>query len=397
MINGASGYGMLCPVGLLSVKVNNGQGSYFKCGGGVRQGDPLSPLLFNLAADSLAKMINMAQSSDLITGLVPEYIPKGVAVLQYADDTILCLKDDKEVARNTKMLLYHFENMSGLKINFNKSELIMVSEDPTKSLSFSEILNCAVGSWPIKYLGVPVSGGRLHVIDWLPLDEKLLKRLDGWKGKSLSSGGRLTLLMSCLSSIPIYCMSMYLLPKTVIKRMDKTRKRFMWQGGSMKKKYHLVKWTKLCLPKQKGGLGVHDLRKMNLSLLSKWWWKFEQNSGTWQEIVQKKYVHNRPITQLKSRPGNSPVWNDLIKVKNLYLRGRVMAVGNGEKTDFWNDTWCGSVALKDKFPELFDVCNEQEIKVSSAAARRWSLTFRRWLDVSIKANKGHPHVMPPKL
>lgn len=102
--------------------------------------------MFNLAADSLAKMINMAQSNDIIIGLVPEYIPKGVAILQYADDTILCLKEDIDVARNTKLLLYHFEDMSRLRINFNKSELIMVSEDSAKSLMFSEILNCVVGS-----------------------------------------------------------------------------------------------------------------------------------------------------------------------------------------------------------------------------------------------------------
>lgn len=45
----------------------------------------------------------------------------------------------------------------------------------------------------------------------------------------------------------------------------------------MKRKYHLVKWVKLCLPKKKGGLGIYDLRKMNLCLLSKWWWKLEQD------------------------------------------------------------------------------------------------------------------------
>lgn len=88
-------------------------------------------------------------------------------------------------------------------------------------------------------------------MDWLPLDEKLLKRLDGWKGKALSMGGRLTLVMACLSNIPIYYMPMYLLPKTIIKRLDKTRKRFFWQGGSVKKKYHLVKWTKICAPPKK--------------------------------------------------------------------------------------------------------------------------------------------------
>jgi hypothetical protein len=69
--------------------------------------------------------------------------------------------------------------MSGLKINFNKSEVIMVSSDEQKTLAFSEMLNCATGTWPIKYLGVPVSGSRLHVVDWLNLNEKIVKRLEG--------------------------------------------------------------------------------------------------------------------------------------------------------------------------------------------------------------------------
>lgn len=94
------------------------------------------------------------------------------------------------------------------------------------------------------------------------------------------------------------------------------------------------------------------------------------------------YVLIRPITQLKSRPGNSPVWNDFLEVKNLYLQGRVMITGDGEKTGFWNYIWCGSITLRDKFLELFRICNEQDIKVSFAAERRWSLSFTRWLDVS---------------
>ena len=100
------------------------------------------------------------------------------------------------------------KNMSGLKINFNKSEIIMISKDDQKSVQYSNTFNCAVGTWPIKFLGVPVSSSRIRVADWLPLDEKMLKRLDGWKGGALSMGGRLTLLNSSLSSIPTYSMSM---------------------------------------------------------------------------------------------------------------------------------------------------------------------------------------------
>jgi mannosylglycoprotein endo-beta-mannosidase len=82
----------------------------------------------------------------------------------------------------------------------------------------------------------------------------LVKRLDGWKGAVLSIGGRTMLIKACLSSIPTYCMSMYLLPKTIVKRMDRTRKRFFWPGGT-KKKYFLVKWSKISRPKKKGGWG----------------------------------------------------------------------------------------------------------------------------------------------
>jgi len=191
------------------------------------------------------------------------------------------------------------------------------------------MFNCVIGSWPIKYLGVPVSGLRLHVMDWVPLDEKLVKRSDGWKGSVLSIGGRTVLIKSCLSSIPIYCMSMYLLLKTIIKRLDRTRKRFFWQGGGTKKKYFLVKWSRISKPKKKGGLGIHDQRKMNKSLLYKWWWKLENNDGLWQQIVKKKYIKMIPIAQLKRKPTNSPVWNNLLKVRDLYRKGRVMRIGNG--------------------------------------------------------------------
>jgi hypothetical protein len=97
--------------------------------------------------------------------------------------------------------------MSGLKINFAKSEVIMISQDDTKSLEFSNMFNYAIGKWPIKYLGVPVAGSRLHVADWLPISEKMFKRLDGWKGSVLSLGGRLILINSCLSNLHVHVLA----------------------------------------------------------------------------------------------------------------------------------------------------------------------------------------------
>lgn len=78
----------------MSVKLNDKIGSYIKSYKGVRQGDPLSPILFNFVADSLTKMVHTAQKNHLLSGLIDHIIPKGVAILQYADDTIIFLKHD---------------------------------------------------------------------------------------------------------------------------------------------------------------------------------------------------------------------------------------------------------------------------------------------------------------
>ena len=111
-------------MGSVGVKINGIEGNYFLTGKGLRQGDPLSPLLFNLVVDVLSKMLSKAASDKLISGLCSEIIPNGVICLQYADDTVLCIEHDPDKAVNLKLLLYIFELMCGLKINFQKSEIL---------------------------------------------------------------------------------------------------------------------------------------------------------------------------------------------------------------------------------------------------------------------------------
>ena len=141
------------------------------------------------------------------------------------------------------------------------------------------MFNCQLGTFPIKYLGVPVSPSRLHVIDWLPLEEKSKKRLAVWKGGNRSTARRTTLINSSLNNAPIYQMSIYLLPKTVVANLDRLRRIFFCQGGGTKKKYHLIRWPKICKSKKKEGLGIKDIRLMNISLLCKWWWKLDNEQG----------------------------------------------------------------------------------------------------------------------
>jgi hypothetical protein len=163
--------------GTVSFKVKNLIGPYIKSHKGVRHGDPLSPTLFNFVADCLTRLILQAQNNGLIVGLVDHIISHGVAVLQYADDTIVCLKHDFDKA-NLKLLLYLYEMLAGLKINFNKSEIIMINDNDNNAIAYAQLFNCQIGYFPIKYLGVPV----LHVRDWLPLLEKMRKNWMSGKG-----------------------------------------------------------------------------------------------------------------------------------------------------------------------------------------------------------------------
>lgn len=71
--------------------------------------------------------------------------------------------------------------MFGLKINFAKSEDIIINGDEEKCLQYTFLFNCQVGCFAIKYLGVPVSPSRLHACDWEPLVEKNEKKLSTWE------------------------------------------------------------------------------------------------------------------------------------------------------------------------------------------------------------------------
>ena len=227
--------------------------------------------------------------------------------------------------------------MSGLKINFLKSEILCTGGDDEVLAFHSELFNCQIGHFPMKYLGVPVSYSTLRAIDWDFMEDKFLKCCESWIGNAASSGGRLTLLNSSLTSIVFYYMSMFMLSKKNIEKLDKHRKKFFWQEIDGRRRYHLVRWSRICRSKNKGGLGVKDLHRQNISLLTKWWWKLETQHGLWQEIIRAKYFRNDTIPPVKSKFGDSPIWKAIMKVKQVYMEGRGIRVNMGDLARVWHD------------------------------------------------------------
>ena len=84
-------------------------GPYFQTKRELRQGDPMSPILFNIVADMLALLINRAKADGQIRGVIPHLLDDGLSILQYADDTIIFLDHDLEQAKNLILLLCAFE------------------------------------------------------------------------------------------------------------------------------------------------------------------------------------------------------------------------------------------------------------------------------------------------
>jgi hypothetical protein len=160
--------------------------------------------------------------------------------------------------------------MSGLKINFHKTEIICLGNSVDREHLYADIFTCPHSGLPMKYLGVPIDNKKLCKSLWSPIVEKIESKLGSWQGRFLSLGGRLVLINSSLTNVPLYMLSMYKSPKCVLKKMDIFRKILLWQGGHNHKKYHLAEWNLVCSPKNMGGLGVLDLQKMNEALLAKW-------------------------------------------------------------------------------------------------------------------------------
>jgi hypothetical protein len=127
---------------------------------------------------------------------------------------------DLHKAQNMKLLLCAFEQVSGLKINFHKSELFCFGEAQEVADQYAEMLGCRIGEFPLTYLGIPIHYRKLSNTDWKRVEERFEKRLNSWKGKHLSIGGKLTLINSVLSSLSMYMMSFFVIPRGVLKKLD---------------------------------------------------------------------------------------------------------------------------------------------------------------------------------
>jgi hypothetical protein len=111
--------------------------------------------------------------------------------------------------------------------------------------------------------------------------DKVNSKIEGWKAKSLSQAGRLTLIKAVATAIPSYAMSTFILPANFCQKLDQSFKKFWWGFLSKKTRNLTLKsWGSLCIPKSLGGLGFRKMRDVNLALVSKLGWKLHTRSDS---------------------------------------------------------------------------------------------------------------------
>lgn len=124
---------------------------------------------------------------------------------------------------------------------------------------------------------------------------RVRKRLAMWKNKCITFGGRICLIKSVRSSIPVYYLSSYKAPISVVKCGRRILKNFLWGENGEKNKISWISWENFCRSKKEGGLGVKDWGKFNLALLGKWRWRLlTEKDSLWAKIILSKYSRPNP-------------------------------------------------------------------------------------------------------
>ncbi|GKA89823.1 RNA-directed DNA polymerase, eukaryota [Tanacetum coccineum] len=355
----AFGFGMtwcqwirgLCCFAKASVLVNGSPSREFQFQCGLKQGDPLAPLLFILVMESLHLSFSRVVEAGIFKGI---RLNNSISLshLFYADDALIVGEWSSDNLRGIINVLKCFFLASGLQINIHKSQLLGVGVSRLDIEAAAASIGCSIMDNQFRYLGVMVGGNTSRHKFWADVVSKLRSRLSKWKTKTLSIGGRLTLLKSVLGASPLYCMSIFKAPKGVLKEMESIRNNFFIGADTADKKITWVAWDKVLASKKNEGLGVSSYFSLNRALLLKWIWRFiSQDDSLWFQTLKDKGFDFLPLCSKR--------------------------VGDGNNSRFWLDIWKGDIILRDKFPRIFALEMDKTITVAAKMASLVDSSFRR--------------------
>ncbi|KAK2430924.1 hypothetical protein QL285_029213 [Trifolium repens] len=322
----------------LSVSINGKSHGYFNCNRGVRQGDPLSPLLFCLAEDVLSRSISRLVSQgtlDLIKGTRHFHVPSHSF---YADDLMIYCKGNLAGLKALKDLFTRYASESGQFINHAKSTIYSGSITPRRLDIIVALLNFKIGALPFHYLGVPIFKGKPKLCHLQPIADKIKLKLSAWKASLLSIAGRVQLVKSVIQSMLTYSISIYSWPMSLLKDLEKCIRNFIWSGDLDKRKLVTVSWKKMCRPLAQGGLNIRSLIQLNKASNLKFCWTLFNSKSSWAVLLRDRVFRKGKAIRYHIF---SSLWSSIKDEVEVVRDNTVWLLGNGDNINFWLDNWCG--------------------------------------------------------
>ncbi|GJU81731.1 hypothetical protein Tco_1284096 [Tanacetum coccineum] len=221
----------------------------------------------------------------------------------------------------------------------------------------ANLIGCTTFTMPFNYLGVKVRAPSSKSCSWEEVLTKISARLSKWKLKTLSIGGRLTLIKSVLTSLPLYHMSIYKVPIGVLNRMESIRRRFFIGADNNERKISMIGWQKVLASKKKEAI-YGDHGALNIPGAG-------SRSSLWHNIIRK--IGSLSIKHI----------NFLSYIKKK--------VGNGMYTSFWEELWLSNIPLMNVFLRLYTLENNKQVTVAAKLSDGFMTdSFRRALGGGIK-------------
>ncbi|XP_050211605.1 uncharacterized protein LOC126661782 [Mercurialis annua] len=265
---------------------------------GVRQGDPISLYLFVFAVEGLKCILDRSMDLGFTQGFSYSDSHDPISMLQFADDTILYIPYDIEQLKN---------------------------------MTPAQVVGCRIDSFPMKYLGLPLTYRKLSCGSW----DYVIERI----------------------------------PRVVETQLESYMVRFLWKGDVNSRVLSKVSWGVICKDFNKGGLGISKLNIRNKSLLFKWIWKLRMNNknSLWfnvtsccSNVVDWDCLLNGDVKKM------SFIWKGIRKsccndlnAWGIFVANLKYSVGVGDSVSLWHDNWMCNGPACNLYPRLYNLLNQK--------------------------------------